>query len=380
MRILHTNMQRDWGDQPFRILTEALGARKAGHDVAFAVPRDSVLAVKAKLAGMEVWPGFEFVPPLQFWTFMPDLIRLRDQVRKWEPDIIHTHGSQDTWLVMTLKYFSRGRFPPIIRTKHNIFEWKTHNANIWLYKGVDAFISLNRQIEGQIAAFPGIGSKPRVIIPSVPDVATLTASQPSIRKELPELRPGAFLWGSIGQLRHEKGFDVLLKAIARVREKRRDCHLVIVGEGSERAELDRLAEKLKLGPDALTFLGFREDIPAVLQSLDGYVLPSRAEGLAGAVLDAQAVGLPVVATNVGAIADAIQHDVTGLLVAPESDIAMAEAMLYVMDNPEERTRLRAAARLHIERNFNERKLVQSTLDFYVSIFRLYNEGKVGLPT
>jgi glycosyltransferase involved in cell wall biosynthesis len=372
MRILHTNMLHGWGGQSNRILVEAMGAMRAGHEVALAAPNDAVLGVKGRNAGMIVWPGFEMRSPAIIWSFLSDLTNFRKQIEDWQPDIIHTHGSQDTWLAAIAKYRSKRRFPPIIRTKHNIFEWKSHRLNRWLYRQMDAFIGISGFIDAQLAIYPGIGDRPRALIPSVPDRAALEQPRPSLRGHIPGYVPGMYLWGSTGRLRAEKGFDVLLKAFARVRQKRQDVFLVIAGDGSDRSALEMLAAKLALGPDALCFLGFRNDVPAILQTLDGYVLTSRSEGLGTAILEALCVGLPVVATNVGGIPDSVRHEETGLLVPSEDDNATAEAMLRLMDDPELRTRLKAAAKQVIAREFNEERLVQQTLDFYIKVYRRHN--------
>jgi glycosyltransferase involved in cell wall biosynthesis len=161
----------------------------------------------------------------------------------------------------------------------------------------------------------------------------------------------------------------LLRAFALLRARRTDTHLVLAGDGSERAMLDALAAELKLGTDAVTFLGFREDVPRVLSALDGYVLPSREEGLGTAILEALAVGLPVVATRVGGIPESVIHEKTGLLVEPDQPQELADAMLRFMESEELRRTLPEGARHHIETNFTESALVHKTLSFYESVLK-----------
>ncbi len=372
MRILHTNMLRGWGGQSNRIFEEAIGAHRAGHEVKFAIPDGSKLAEKAAAAGMEVWPGFSFKPPAQVWKFLPDLLRLRRHLKHWKPDLVHVHGSQDSWLVVVLKSLG-GISCPVIRTKHNIFDWKTHGMNRWLYGKMDAYVSISGYIDRQVAEYPSVKQTiPRALIPSVPDLEKIRQQYDSIRGELPGLKPGMFLWGSTGRLRWEKGWDVLLKAFRRVRDQRTDAYLIIAGDGSDRDALAKQAAELNLGPEALAFLGFRKDVPAILQSLDGYVLASRSEGLGTAILEALATGLPVVATNVGGIPDSVHHQETGLLAASESDQEIAAAMLRLMDDEDLRRRLGENARRLIETEFTRDQLVSKTLAFYQEVIERYS--------
>lgn len=371
MRILHTNMLRGWGGQSNRILTEALGTRAAGHEVAFAVPHDSVLAAKGREAGLTVFPDYQFKPPAQFWRFLPDLIRLRRDIRAWQPDILHLHGSQDTWLAVVARSLG-GPFPILLRTKHNIFEWKRHASNRWLYGQVDAYESISSFIDIQVAEYPGLAAKPRACIPSVPDVTEISkytrVTDPAERTaRRAELMPGVpadcFLWGSTGRLRWEKGFDVLLPAFAELRRTHPRAFLVIGGDGSDRAALEAQAASLGLR-EHVKFLGFRKDVPAILSVLDGYVLASRSEGLGTAILEALAAGLPGVATEVGGIPDSVRHEKTGLLVPNENPTAIAAAMARLMDDEGLRERLGAAAWKMVREEFTAEKLAADTVAYY----------------
>ena len=384
MRILHTNMLRGWGGQSNRILTEALGTRAAGHEVAFAVPHDSVLAKKGREAGLTVFPDYAFKPPAQLWKFIPDLRRLRRDIRAWQPDILHLHGSQDTWLAVIARSLG-GPFPILLRTKHNIFDWKKHASNRWLYGQVDAYESISSFIDRQVAEYPGLGDKPRACIPSVPDVEEISrytrVTDPAERTaRRAELMPGVpadcFLWGSTGRLRWEKGFDVLLPAFAELRRAQPNAHLVIAGDGSDKSSLEAQATQLGLG-QSVHFLGFRKDVPAILSVLDGYVLASRSEGLGTAILEALAAGLPVVATNVGGIPDSVHHERTGLLVPNENPKELAAAMHRLMEDDSLRNQLGIDARKLVLEVFTAEKLTADTVAYYE---RLVQKGaRASLP-
>lgn len=367
LRILHTNMLRGWGGQSNRILTEALGAREAGLEVAFAVPHDSELRKRGMAAGLTTFPDFQFKPPAQVWHFLPDLARLRRVVAEWKPDVLHVHGSQDTWLAVVAKKRSRGNFPPILRTKHNIFEWSRHAANQWLYKNCDAYLSISNFIDKQIEDYPGIGAKPRCLIHSIPDLDRFRQPTASIRSTFAHVKPHHFLWGTAARLRSEKGCDILLRAFAELRKTHPYAYLVIAGSGSDRAQLEELAASLGLDESCLEFLGFREDIPAIYRSVDAYVHSSRSEGLGTAILEALACGIPVVAGDVGGIPDSVHHEATGLLAKPEDPLALAAGMARIMDDAALRERLKQGALRIIEESFTRDVLIRKTVNFYRQI-------------
>lgn len=370
LRILHTNMLRGWGGQSNRILKEAVYALEKGHLVALAVPEDSKLAARGAEAGLEVWPGFRMRPPANVRVFIPDLVRLRRRLAEWRPDIIHVHGSPDTWLVAVARAIPgrTGRIP-VVRTKHNIFPWARHSMNRWLYRQLDGTIGISSYIMEQLSTYGELDGKPRVMIPSVPETEAIRAAKgrPDVTRR--GVGPDTFVWASTGRLRREKGFDVLLRGWRLVVEARGrgTCRLVIAGDGSEAGALAVLAKDLGLGEPELEFLGFREDVPELLKAADGYVLASRSEGLGTAILEALAAGLPAVATRVGGIPDSIRHERTGLLVRPEDPEELAAALMRVMDDREFAKRLGSEASLLIDLEFSRESMGRRTLEFYKEV-------------
>jgi glycosyltransferase involved in cell wall biosynthesis len=155
---------------------------------------------------------------------------------------------------------------------------------------------------------------------------------------LPRLHPGPIV-GSIGRLDRQKGYDVLVSALAALP----GASAVLVGEGPERGPLLTLAHELGVG-DRLHLAGHREDARDWLTTFDVFALPSRFEGLPLAALEAMLAHLPVVATDVGSVSEAVVDGVTGLLVPVEDPGALAAALVRLLDDSELRGRLGAAGR------------------------------------
>jgi glycosyltransferase involved in cell wall biosynthesis len=145
--------------------------------------------------------------------------------------------------------------------------------------------------------------------------------------------------GTIGRLDHQKGLDLLLRALAELP----GAGLSIVGDGPERAELERLAAGLGVA-DRVRFEGWRADARRHLTAIDVFVLPSRFEGFPLAILEAMLAALPVVATSVGSVAESVADGDTGLLVAPEDPVALAGALRRLLADPGQRARMGAHGR------------------------------------
>ncbi len=138
--------------------------------------------------------------------------------------------------------------------------------------------------------------------------------------------PDDFLVGIVAYLEDSKGHRYLIEAARMLKERTPKIKIIIVGKGSLELALDKQARDLGVD-DLVFFLGFRDDVPRILASLDAFVLSSEQEGLGSSILDAMASRLPVVATEVGGIPEVVIHNETGFLVSPRSPRALAEAIL-----------------------------------------------------
>jgi glycosyltransferase involved in cell wall biosynthesis len=162
--------------------------------------------------------------------------------------------------------------------------------------------------------------------------------------------------GYVGRLSVEKGVTYLIDALARLKVKQAEVHLLIVGEGEQRANLQAQVESLGLR-QAVKFLGERGDARQIIGALDLLVLPSLTEGLPNVVLEAFAYKTPVVATAVGGVPELVIDGETGWLVPPRDPHALAQAILDALANPEEARRRAENAYKHLLENFTVEKQV-----------------------
>lgn len=173
------------------------------------------------------------------------------------------------------------------------------------------------------------------------------------------------LIGVVARLARQKGIDTLLAAVPQVLAGRPEARFVVVGDGEERAALVAQAETLGVA-GSVTFLGARSDVPEQLAALDVFAFPSRFEGLCLAVIEAQAAGVPVVATPVGGIVETVVPEETGVLVPVDDPAALASALLGVLDAPAEAARLATEARRRAVERFGDARMVARTLALYAS--------------
>jgi len=164
-------------------------------------------------------------------------------------------------------------------------------------------------------------------------------------------RPGRPLIAVVANLWPVKGHRTLLEAIRQVHARRPDARFALVGDGPERPFLEQRIRESGLAV-AVDLLGTRYDVPALLARSDAACLPSLAEGLPNAVMEAMAAGLPVVATAVGGIPELVIPGETGLLVPPCQAEPLARALLEVLSDPDSGRKMGARGRRLIAREYS----------------------------
>ncbi len=175
-------------------------------------------------------------------------------------------------------------------------------------------------------------------------------SEPALKARLAR-NPDELLLVSTARLSEQKRLDILLSAMARLLQDGVRCNCVIVGDGPLRTQLSDQAAALGLS-GRVFFEGFQKDVRPYLQIADAFVLTSHREGFPLSILEAMACGLPCVVTDVGGNAEAVTHNVHGLVVPPGSVDKVAEAISYLATHPSERAEMSRMARLRVREEFD----------------------------
>jgi len=191
---------------------------------------------------------------------------------------------------------------------------------------------------------------------------------PSARNEVRSrlgIAPETVVVGSLGRLDPIKDHPTLFRAAESCIIEGCDIRVLIVGEGNQRAALESELETRPRLRERTLFTGEVSDVHNWLNAFDIYVLPSLSEGMSNTLLEAMAVGLPVVATRVGGNCEVVEHACSGLLFGAQDVPTLVDHLKSLINNHERRQTLGAAARKRVEKYFS----VQLMLNRYSSMYQ-----------
>ena len=328
----------------------------------------------AALRGGEVaeWLGWEGIPTtvlgVRGKTDLPKLARLAGFFRRGKFDLVHTHLFHADLAGRLAGWFSD--IPHLVHTvhavEHRFRPWQFAFARL-LSERCDRIVCVSQGVRDHHAAKSGLPLSRYVVIPNGVDVDAFARNE-SQRKKLRrqwDVREGEILLGFVGRLHADKGADVLLEAMAILRERGSSVQLVVAGQGGEQKIIeDRIREE---GLASVRLLGFRNDVPAVLSAVDVFAMPSRREGLPLAAAEAMAASLPVVGTDVVGLAEIIRHEQTGLVVPSEAPRALADAIERLAGDPKLREQMGSAALTRVREFFTIEKMLAAHERLYMEL-------------
>jgi len=230
-------------------------------------------------------------------------------------------------------------------------------------KNVDAIIAISEGVKNVLVE-GGIDAKRIHVIPDGIDFTPYEdkTSKDYLRREF-SFAPDDFLVGFVTQLSDNKGHKYLIQISKHLREHTPKIKIIIVGEGPLQMELNKKVKEIQ-GKDVVFFLGFREDIPQILNSLDVFVHSSYHKGLGSIIMDAMACRLPVVATRVGGIPEMVDHQKTGLVVPPQRPKSLAKAIIKMYEDRELAHLLGQRGYEHVHKKFSAESMASKTIDLY----------------
>ena len=176
----------------------------------------------------------------------------------------------------------------------------------------------------------------------------------------------------VGRLVWVKGLPYFIKAIKKIEDSgwpmTDKIRYLIVGEGELRIKLEDLVKALKI-KERVIFTGFRVDVKEILSALNIFVLSSIREGQPIILLEAMAMGIPIVATNIEGVNEIIEDGVTGILVHTKHPGALAEAIMYVLQDDKKAYAMGRAARQVVESKFSVGRMLRQTESVYKSLLK-----------
>jgi glycosyltransferase involved in cell wall biosynthesis len=357
------------------VLALARGLRGA-YDVTIGCGAGGPLVARGRQSGIRVVEIPSLVQPPRLFADLATVWRLVRWIRAEAFDIVHCHSTKAGLLgriaarlagAPAVAFTAHGwpslsALPPLIRVAYQVAERFAGRLS-------DVVICVSEH-DRRRALEMGAGTPGRLVVVRNGVDPGLWARPTGERLERedggPSERPvhdGACTAVCVARLTVQKDPLTLLRAWKMVRGGHR---LVLVGDGPLRAELEAFSDREGLS-DRVAFLGARDDVPATLEAADLFVLASRWEGLPFAVLEAMFSGLPVVATRVGGIPEAVADGETGILVPPGDIRALAEAVERLAADPRLRREMGAAGRRRAAACFTEARMLAESAEIYARL-------------
>lgn len=368
MRILHVIRPADGGMRAHLQILLA-GLSDSGYEVGLVSPnRDWNDSLTAK--GLPA-----FWAPIADRPGPKDLMAmsaLAKAVREFNPDFLHCHGLRAAWLGRPV---AKILGLPVVVTYHTSLDgggrWRqalTMVLERFMARWNTGSIAVSGLVSADLDRRLGLRGRHVAAILNGIDLTTLTPERP--REEIRAMLRFSnedLVIGTVARLARQKDLETLIRAAYMVVQESFRPVFILIGDGPERARLERLVDELSLR-GRVRFLGHREDIPELLSAMDLFALSSRSEGAPLAVMEAMAMGLPVVATRAGGLPELVPEGRAGFLVPPGDAAALAGALLRLADEPDVRAMMAREARAWAHRCFARERMIAETSRFYEAVF------------
>jgi glycosyltransferase involved in cell wall biosynthesis len=302
-----------------------------------------------------------------------DLYRL---FRSLRPDLVHTHNPKTG--VFGRLAARAARVPAVVNTVHGLYavpgdRWPKRALVYGLERVAatcsDAELVVNPE---DLETLRGLGV-PEARLHLLSNGIDLDRFDPSrvpatrvaeVRAEV-GAGPTDVVVGAVGRLVWEKGYRELFDAAAKLRERRSDVRFFVVGPMDvDKADAVTTADVEAASRLGITFLGMRDDVEDLYAAMDLFVLASHREGWPLSAMEAAAMGVPVIATDIRGCRQVVEHSRTGLLVPPRDATALAEAIDTLAGDPDRRAEMAASARGKAVRDFDDRRQIAVVLRVY----------------
>lgn len=363
MNIVHTEASCGWGGQEIRILDEARGMIERGHKVMLLCPQEARIYREAPLYGV----------PVMALPIGKKRLRGVTALRRWFKqhtiDVVNTHSSTDSWLVALACATLHGA-PAVVRTRHISAPVPDNAPTRWLYRrAARMVVTTGERLRETLMRDNGVPAQQAVSIPTGIDTEKYHPASPIERVQARSkagVVPGEFAIGIVATLRSWKGHRYLIDAFAILcaREPDKPMRLVIVGDGPQRAALEKQVADGDL-TDRVLFAGDRSDVEHWLHAFDLFVLPSYAnEGVPQALMQAMLAGLCCVTTSIGSLGEIARDGVTACVVPTQDTAALAASIQALMANEHLRRTLGAQARAWCAEHCSRTRMLDAMEDVF----------------
>ena len=354
MKIFIAESSTAVGGQELAVILHAEGLLKRGHDLRLLLEPQSPIANMAMDKQLPV-----ILMTMRKSRYPAAILSLRALLTHHRPAILQVNSSRDSWIGAMAARLVRPR-PKLLRIRHISAPLNRNLMTRILYRHLFDMVVVTggdktrRELverDGlaahRVAAFP-IGLDVEYFRPAPPDR--------DLRLEF-ALPKGHLLVGLISYLRSYKGHEYFIEAARIISAQRDDVTFIIAGEGPEEQAIRTRIERLGLS-SKIRLLGFRDDLLNVFRSCDVFASPSvEGDTIPQVLMQALAVGIPVVSTTVGSIPDVVIEGKTGFVVPPRDAGALAERIARLLDDATLRTRMGIEGRSLVQRSYSLEKML-----------------------
>ncbi len=292
------------------------------------------------------------------FTVIKMIARISDIIKKEKIDVVHARSRAPAFSSFFAAYKEK---VPFVTTCHGYYS--KHLLSRAMSWGKLIIVASQVIAKHMIDDFGAPRERIR-LIPRGVDLDKFKYAMPRAKSQTDD-----FTIAVIGRITPLKGHKYFIQAVSRIIRTMPRVKVLIVGEAPQdkekyALELKTLVNRLSLSK-YVEFLGRRNDIPQLLQKIDLLVLPTiTPEAFGRVIIEAQASGVPVIATKVGGVVDIVKHEKSGLLVAPCDWASLAEAITRIINDRKLAADLAKQARTDVERNFNLEKMYKRTIAVY----------------
>lgn len=361
MKILIAESSTTVGGQELAVLLHAERLVRRGHRVLLVLEPNSPIMGMAKEKGLAVEPMV-----MQQWRMPVAILDFRGLIARERPDIVHVNSSRDSWIATLAARLVSPR-PKVIRTRHISAPLTNNAATYLLYRRLFDMVIVTggERTRQDLIRRDGLAPDRVAAFPIGLDVEQFSPAPPmrDIRHEL-GLSADQRLVGLISYLRDYKGHTYFVEAAARVLKQHQRVSFLIVGEGPEERNIRAQIERLGVGQH-VRMLGFRDDLLDIFRSLTVFVIPTiEGDTIPQVLMQALAIGLPVVSTTTGSIPDVVKDGVSGLIVPPRDAEALADGIGRLLGDSALCAKLGREGRLTVERHYSLDRMVDELEHVY----------------
>ncbi len=302
--------------------------------------------------------------------FHPRAIRrLAQWFEEMKVDLVHSHYSRDLWTIAPALQINRR--VPLILTKHiGTQKPKRDLLHRWIYRRVDHVVAISEVIRQNILATHPISADRVSIVHHGVDLSRFAPDEnerASARQEF-GFTPAHLVLGIIGRLQVSKGYLEFLEMARRLRQELPLARYLLIGEASrgEASAAQTILGKIRdwQVDDIVYPLGFRRDIPRLLNAMDIFVFPSHAEAFGLVLIEAMATAKPVVSSDCDGVLDIVRDRETGLLTPPRNVDALCAAVRMLARDPAQRLAMAQRAREHVLKFFALEQMLENLESVY----------------